>query len=543
MKNNIIPRISRSWMPTAVLLTGAFFSFTGPAMAQEAKDKTEKPNILVIMGDDVGYWNVSYNNFGMMGYRTPNIDKIAAEGIKFTDYYGQQSCTAGRAAFITGQNPVRTGLTKVGTPGARIGLQPEDPTIASLLKPLGYVTGQFGKNHLGDRNEFLPTVHGFDEFYGNLYHLNAEEEPERPDYPKSKAFHERRGPRGVLKTWATDTDDKTVHPRWGKVGKQKIEDTGPLTKKRMETVDDEFMGAAKDFISRAHKNKKPFFVWFNPTRMHVYTHIRPEHKGISGPKGNFYADGMVEYDNMVGTLTKHLDQLGISKNTIVIVTTDNGPHFNEWPDGAITPFRGEKNSNWEGAYRVPTAVRWPGRIPAGKISNGIVAHQDWLPTLLRAAGQDKVNEKLLEGHKVGDQTYKVHIDGFDLTDHLTEDKPSPRRLFVYPTDSGEICGIRYDDWKVVYMEQRAKRMGIWREPFVTLRAPKLFNLRRDPFERADTDSNVYDRWWMQNSANLGVASDIAIKYFKTYEKYPPRQKPASWDLNEVMIRLQSNPSQ
>ena len=502
----------------------------------------EKPNILVIMGDDIGYWNLSYNNRGMMGYQTPNIDRIANDGMIFTDYYAQQSCTAGRAAFITGQSTIRTGLTKVGMPGARVGIQKEDPTIADLLKPLGYATGQFGKNHLGDRNEFLPTVHGFDEFFGNLYHLNSEEEPEHPDYPKYEGFKEKFGPRGVLHSWATDKDDPTEQPRWGRVGKQKIEDTGALTRKRMETVDDEFLAAAQDFINRAHKDDKPFFVWFNPSRMHFYTHIRPEHRGISGPNGNFYSDGMVEYDNQIGTLLKQLDDLGIAENTIVIHTTDNGPHYNEWPDGGITPFRGEKNSNWEGAYRVPIAVRWPGKIPAGVVSNGIATHQDWLPTLLAAAGAPDIKERLLKGAEVGDKKFHVHIDGYNLLPLLTgKEKESPRRLFVYPTDGGEICGIRYDDWKLVYMEQRTKRMDIWRDPLVTLRAPKLFNLRRDPFERADTDSNNYDRWWIEHVGNFWPGAAVATEFFKTFEKFPPRQKPEKWNLSEIMERIQAKP--
>jgi len=521
------------------LVTGAMALTSAVAPVHAAP---RKPNILVIMGDDIGYWNLSYNNRGMMGYQTPNIDRIANEGIIFTDYYAQQSCTAGRAAFITGQNPIRTGLTKVGMPGARVGIQKEDPTIAELLKPLGYATGEFGKNHLGDRNEFLPTVHGFDEFYGNLYHLNSEEEPENPDYPKYK-FMERFDPRGVLHSWATDKDDETEQPRWGRVGKQKIEDTGALTKKRMETVDDEFLAAAQDFINRAHKDGKPFFVWFNPTRMHFYTHIRPEHKGISGPNGNFYSDGMVEYDNMIGALLKQLDDLGIAENTIVIETTDNGPHYNEWPDGGITPFRGEKNSNWEGAYRVSTAVRWPGKIPSGVVSNGIVAHQDWLPTLLAAAGAPDINERLLKGAEIGDKTFHVRIDGYNLLPYLTgQEKESPRRLFVYPTDAGEICGIRYDDWKVVYMEQNAKRMDIWRNPMVKLRAPKIFNLRRDPFERADTDSNTYDRWWIERIGNVKPGSVVAAEFFETFKEFPPRQKPERWDLSEVMEQIRAKPA-
>jgi arylsulfatase len=522
--------------------------FANAALAQNRSGTTrrgtteppKRPNILVIMGDDIGTWNLSYINRGMMGYRTPNIDRIAKEGITFTDYYAQQSCTAGRAAFITGQNPMRTGLTKVGLPGARVGLQKEDPTIANLLKPLGYVTGQFGKNHLGDRNEFLPTAHGFDEFFGNLYHLNSEEEPEDPDYPKYPGFKEKFGPRGVLHSFATEKDDPTEQPRWGRVGKQKIEDTGPLTAKRMETVDDEFLAATQNFINKAHEAGKPFFVWFNPSRMHFYTHIRPEHKGISGPNGNFYSDGMVELDNMVGSLLDQLDKLGIADNTIVINSTDNGPHYSEWPDGGITPFRSEKNTNWEGAYRVPTEVRWPGTIPAGTVSNGIVAHQDWLPTLLAAAGEPDIKQMLLKGLKVGDTTYKVHIDGFNVLPHITgKEKESPRRLFVYPTDGGEVAGIRYDDWKLVYMEQRTKHFDIWRDPLVTLRAPKLFNLRRDPFERADTDSNNYDRWWAVKMGNLKPGGVVATEFFETFKEYPPRQKPEKWNLSEIMNRIQA----
>ena len=509
----------------------------------EASAQQKNPNILVIMGDDIGTWNLSYINRGMMGYKTPNIDRIAKEGVSFTDYYAQQSCTAGRAAFITGQNPMRTGLTKVGLPGARVGLQKEDPTIADLLKPLGYVSGQFGKNHLGDRNEFLPTAHGFDEFFGNLYHLNSEEEPEDPDYPKYPGFKEKFGPRGVLHSYATDKDDPTEQPRWGRVGKQKIEDTGPLTSKRMETVDDEFLAATQKFINKAHEDEKPFFVWFNPSRMHFYTHIRPEHKGISGPNGNFYSDGMVELDNMVGSLLKQLDDLGIADNTIVINSTDNGPHYSEWPDGGNTPFRSEKNTNWEGAYRVPCEVRWPGKIPAGSVSNGIVAHQDWLPTLLAAAGAPDINEKLLKGHKIGDTTYKVRIDGYNVLPHITgKEKDSPRRLFIYPTDGGEVAAIRYDDWKLVYMEQRAKTTTVWREPLITLRAPLLFNLRRDPFERANTDSNQYNHWWAVKMGNMKPAGVVAAAFFETFKEFPPRQKPESWNLSEIMDRIQAKPT-
>ena len=488
-----------------------------PTLAQD------KPNILVIMGDDIGYWNLSYNNDGMMGYQTPNIDRIAAEGMVFTDYYGQQSCTAGRAAFITGQAPVRTGLTKVGVPGARVGIQKEDPTLAELLKPLGYVTGQFGKNHLGDRDEFLPTNHGFDEFFGNLYHLNAEEEPENRDYPQNPEFRKKFGPRGVIHSYANG----------------KVEDTGPLTKKRMETIDEEFLAATKDFIDRSHQSGKPFFVWFNSSRMHFYTHIKPEHDGLSGPNGNFYSDGMVEHDMQVGELLKQLDDLGISNNTIVLYTTDNGPHFNEWPDGGITPFRSEKNTNWEGAFRVPTVLRWPGRIKPGSRSNAITSHTDWVPTLLAAAGVPDVKEKLLAGYQAGDTTYKVHIDGYNLLPYLTgqEDK-SPRRGFFYFSDDGDFMGIRYDDWKVVYMEQRAQKFDVWREPFIKLRTPKIFNLRRDPFERADTDSNNYNHWWSQRVYIIGPAQMAAMTFLQTYKEFPPRQKPAAFNLDEVMRNME-----
>ena len=416
-----------------------------------------------------------------MGYRTPNIDRIANEGIAFTDYYGQQSCTAGRAAFITGQNPIRTGLTKVGMPGADVGLQAEDPTIAELLQPLGYATGQFGKNHLGDKDKFLPTVHGFDEFFGNLYHLNAEEEPEDVDYPKDPAFKERFGPRGVLHAWA---DGK---------GGQKIEDTGPLTKKRMETIDDEVTEHALDFIDRKHKEGKPFFMWYNTSAMHFRTHCAEKHVGKSGQ--GFYNDVMVAHDENIGRMLDKLDELGIADDTIVVYSTDNGPHYNTWPDGGITPFRSEKNTNWEGGWRVPAFVRWPDKFKAGTVLNGIVSGQDWLPTFLAAAGDPDINQKLLKGHHAGDKTFKVHIDGINMLPYLMgEVEESPRTFFVYISDDGDILAIRMGDWKTVLMEQRAKQLMCWVEPFVPLRIPKMFNLRRDPFERADENSNTYWDW-------------------------------------------------
>ncbi len=480
----------------------------------------KKPNILIIWGDDIGTWNISYNNRGMMGYRTPNIDRIGNEGVAFTDYYGQQSCTAGRAAFITGQNPLRTGLTKVGLPGADQGLCPEDPTIAEMLKPLGYATGQFGKNHFGDKDEFLPTNHGFDEFFGNLYHLNAEEEPELPDYPKDPAFRKRFGPRGVIHSFAGG----------------RIQDTGPLTKKRMETIDEEVTEKTLDFIDRANKEGKPFFVWWNSTHMHFRTHVKKEYEGRSGQ--GFYNDAMVYHDDQVGVLLKKLDDLGIADNTIVMYSTDNGPHFNSWPDAGITPFRSEKNTNWEGAFRVPAFVRWPGKIPAGTVLNGIVSHQDWLPTLLAAAGEPDIKGKLLKGHKAGARTFKVCIDGIDMLPYLTGAvKESPRDAFLYVNDDGQLVALRFNDWKLVFMEQRAKTCALWSEPFVPLRLPKLFNLRRDPFERADENSNTYWDWFFDHAFLLVPAQAYVAQQIQTVKDFPPRQKPASFNLDRVLEQL------
>jgi arylsulfatase A-like enzyme len=496
-----------------------------------------KPNILILWGDDIGWFNISHNNRGMMGYRTPNIDRIAREGIEFTDYYGQQSCTAGRAAFITGQNPVRTGLTKVGLPGADLGLQPEDPTIAELLKPHGYVTGQFGKNHFGDLNRFLPTIHGFDEFYGNLYHLNAEEEPEAPDYPKDPRFRERFGPRGVLHCQATDVDDPTEHPRFGRVGKQTIEDTGPLTKKRMETFDDDVTDRTIEFIKKAHAEGKPFFIWWNSTHMHFRTHIPKEAEGISGQ--GFYNDAMVLHDRAVGRLLDLLDELGIAEDTVVQYSTDNGPHFNAWPDGAITPWRSEKNTNWEGAFRVPCFVRWPGKFEAGKVLNGIVTHQEWLPTLLAVAGEPAVVEKLKKGHQAGEKTFHVHIDGYNILPYLTgEIDESPRNWFFYTNDDGQVTAVRVQDWKSVFMEQRAKGMMVWAEPFVELRLPKLFNLRRDPFERADESSNTYWDWCFDHTPGLYLAQALTAQQIQTFLEFPPRQRPAAFNLDAIMAKLE-----
>jgi arylsulfatase A-like enzyme len=495
-----------------------------------------KPNILILWGDDIGWFNISHNNWGMMGYKTPNIDRIAREGITFTDYYAQQSCTAGRAAFITGQNPVRTGLTKVGCPAAPIGLQPEDPTIAELLKPHGYVTGQFGKNHLGDRNMFLPTVHGFDEFYGNLYHLNAEEEPEVPDYPKMPQFKQFFGPRGLLHCKATDVDDPTEDPRFGKVGKQTIEDTGPLTRKRMETVDDDITARAIEFIRKAHAENKPFFVWWSATHMHLYTHIPEEAEGISGQ--GFYNDAMVLHDRAVGQMLDILDELGIADDTIVQYSTDNGPHYNTWPDGAITPWRSEKNTNWEGAFRVPCFVRWPGKFPAGKVRSDIVTHQEWLPTLLAAAGEPDIVEKLKAGCQVDGKYFHVHIDGNNILPYLTgETDKSPRNYFFYVDDDGQLTAFRFGDWKIVLLEQRAKTMQVWAEPFVELRIPKIFNLRRDPFERADENSNGYWNWVLEHFYIVPAAGAFLAQQLQTFKEFPPRQEAMSFDVDKIIAQM------
>jgi arylsulfatase len=503
----------------------------------------KKPNILVIFGDDIGQSNVSAYTHGLMGYHTPNIDRIAKEGMLFTDYYAEQSCTAGRSSFITGQCTFRTGLSKVGIPAAPIGLRKEDPTIAEMLKPLGYATGQFGKNHLGDKNEFLPTVHGFDEFFGNLYHLNAEEEPEARTYPRDPKYREMFGPRGVLKCKATDKDDETVQPRWGKVGKQTIEDTGALTRKRMETIDDETTDAAVDFLKRQKDAGKPFFCWMNTTRMHLRTHVRDEHRDKPGLTCRTeYADGMIEHDGHVGKLLKALDDLGLTNNTIVLYTTDNGPHMNTWPDGAMTPFRSEKNTNWEGAFRVPCMIRWPGHIKPGSISNEIVSGHDWSQTLLAAAGDPDVKDKLLKGYKVGDMTYKVHLDGFNQLPYLTgQAEKSPRRGFVYFNDDGDCVAVRYENWKAVFMEQRAPgTMRIWAEPFTTLRVPKFFDLRADPYERADITSNTYYDWFISNAGIMYGILAGTEEFLKTFKDYPPRQRASSFTIDQAMEKLKQS---
>lgn len=518
---------AKKTLSVALLLSVGCFAFASAFAA-------DKPNILVIMSDDVGITNLSAYSRGMAGYKTPNIDRIASEGALLTDYYAEQSCTAGRSAFITGQHPVRTGLTKVGFPGSPLGLQKEDPTLAELLKNHGYATGQFGKNHLGDRNEYLPTVHGFDEFYGNLYHLNAEEEPENPDYPTDPEFYKTKGPRGVLDCVASDVDDPTVDPRFGKVGKQVCKDTGALTKKRMETADEEFLDRTVKFIKKNEEAGKPWFAWLATSRMHFYTHLKKESEGVTGL--GIFADGMVEHDGHVGQILDLLEELKIDENTIIIYTADNGPHYNEWPDGGISPFRGEKNTNWEGGYRVPLLVKWPAQIPAGTISNEIVSSQDWVPTLMAAVGETDITEKLAKGHTADGKEFKVHLDGFNVLPHLAgKEEKSPREEFFYFSDDGQLVGVRHNNWKLVFAEQRAKGFRVWSEPFVSLRIPKPFNLRTDPFERADTDANNYDRWWIQRSAfSVTAIQEIVANFMSTFKEFPPRQKPAKFNVEDVM---------
>lgn len=498
-----------------------------------ANEEGKKPNIVVIFGDDIGQSNLSIYTKGLMGYFTPNIDRIAEEGLIFTDYYAEQSCTAGRAAFITGQSVFRTGLSKVGLPGADQGFKAEDPTIAELLKPLGYATAQFGKNHFGDKDEHLPTAHGFDEFYGNLYHLNAEEEPEQPDYPKESefpGFRKKYGPRGVLHSFANAD------------GTQKIEDTGPLTKKRMETIDDDIAARSIEYIEKQHKADKPFFVWVNFTHMHFRTHAKPESVGQAGRWLGPYADVMIDHDKNVGSVLKKLDELGITKDTIVIYSTDNGPHMNSWPDAGMTPFRSEKNSNWEGAYRVPAMVRWPGKIKAGSVSNGITSHLDWLPTLLAAAGEPDIKSKLLTGYQVGNKTFKIHLDGYNFLPYFTDkEKKSPRNEFLYFSDDGDLTGLRYDNWKFVFAEQRAPgTLQIWAEPFTKLRVPKIFNLRMDPYERADITSNTYYDYLLNHAFLLIPAQEYVAKFLATFKEFPPRQKAASFSIDQVLETMQKS---
>lgn len=526
------------------------FTFVGifalmlACVTAHAQDAAKKPNILILWGDDIGTSNVSAYSGGLMGYETPNIDRIGKEGLRFQHYYGEQSCTAGRAAFLTGQHGLRTGLTKVGFPGAPMGMSQLDPSIGGLMKNLGYTTGQFGKNHVGDRNPSLPTVNGFDEFFGNLYHLNAEEEPELPDYPKDPEYLKKFGPRGVLKCVATDVDDATEDPRFGKVGKQKIEDTGALTKKRMETIDDETSDAAIDFMKRQHAAGKPFFTWFNATRMHLRTHVRKEHRGRYTHGDSEYIDGMIEHDETIGKILNALDEMGLAENTIVVYSTDNGPHMNTWPDGAMTPFRSEKNTNWEGAFRVPCLVRWPGNIKPGTVSNQLMSHNDWIPTLCAIAGEPEIKQKLLNGYEANGITYKVHLDGYDQSKFLTSVEgtvgknngaKSARNDFFYTDDDGDLVAYRQGDYKFVFEEQRAAgQMQVWAEPFTRLRLQKIYNLYQDPFERADITSNTF--WdWQMNHVHLmyGVMQDI-FDFAMTYKQFPPRSIPPSFNPATIM---------
>ena len=514
-------------------------AITTPTWAQD------KPNILVIWGDDIGITNISAYSRGMMGYKTPNIDRIANEGAIFTDYYGEQSCTAGRAAFITGQIPFRTGLTKVGMPAAKQGLSAEDPTIAELLKNHGYATAQYGKNHVGDRNEYLPTVHGFDEYSGVLYHLNALEEPENVDYPKDPEFLAEFGPRNVINTWATDTDDPTVDPRWGRVGKQRIEDDGPLGKKRMETYDEETLKNSLAFIDKSVKEDTPFFLWHNTTRMHVFTHLSPKYQAMVAEKG-FYGAGMTEADDHTGALLQKLDDLGIADNTIVIYSTDNGAEVFSWPDGGATPFRGEKATTWEGGFRVPCVVRWPGVVKPGTVINDIFSHQDWLPTFMAAVGEPDIKQKLLKGHEADGKNFKVHLDGYDQTALLKGEGPSERKEIFYITDDGDLSAVRYNKWKVVFIQQKATGFDVWREPFVPVRFPYLVNLRADPYERAmmpgpsgRSASYEYDKWHAQRMWALVPAQSIVAKFLGTFEEFPPRQKPCSFSVGDALSTLQT----
>jgi arylsulfatase A-like enzyme len=502
----------------------------------------DKPNIVVIFGDDIGQSNVSAYSCGLMGYQTPNIDRLAKQGMMFTDYYAEQSCTAGRAAFITGQCVFRTGLSKVGMPAAPIGLQAEDPTIAELLKSQGYATGQFGKNHLGDRNEYLPTVHGFDEFYGNLYHLNAEQEPELPDYPKNPEFQARYGPRGVLDCKASDNDDPTTDPRWGRVGKQVIKDTGPLTDKRCETIDDDIAARANDYIERQSKAGKPFFVWVNFTHMHLRTKTKPESIGQAGPHQSPYHDTMVDHDKNVGQVLDKIDELGIADNTIVIYTTDNGPHMNTWPDGAMTPFRSEKDTGWEGAFRTPCFIRWPNKIKPGTISNEIISSLDWAPTLLAAAGVPDIKEKLLQGFEAAGKTFKVHLDGYNQLPYLTgETDKSARQEYFYFSDDGDLLALRYGNWKFVFAQQRSPgTLALWGEPFVKTRLPWLYNLRTDPYEKATITSNTYWDWYIDHAFLMYPVQEVVGQFLMTFKEFPPRQKAASFTISDVMEMLQSH---
>ena len=538
---------------TSTLVAAATMTSGALAQAQKAAPAAQpaapasagsRPNILIIWGDDVGIANISAYSNGLMGYETPSIDRIAREGLKMQHYYGEQSCTAGRAAFLTGQHGIRTGLTKVGFPGAPMGMSQLDPSVGGLIKNLGYATGQFGKNHVGDRNESLPTVNGFDEFFGNLYHLNAEEEPELPDYPKGPAYLAKYGPRGVLKCKATDRDDPTVDPRFGKVGKQTIEDTGALTKKRMETIDDETSAAAIDFMKRQQTAGKPFFCWFNGTRMHLRTHVRASHRGRYTHGDSEYIDGMMEHDDTVGALLKALDDMGVANDTIVVYSSDNGPHMNTWPDGAMTWFRSEKNTNWEGAFRVPCLVRWPAAIKPGTVSNELMSHNDWIPTFCAIAGEPDIVNKLKAGYTANGVNYKVHLDGYDQSQFLrnvsgtaanNNGTKSARDKFFYSDDDGLLVGLRLGDYKYVFSEQRKEgTMGVWAEPFTTLRLQKMFNLFQDPFERADITSNTYWDWLINHVGNVYGMNEEVFAFVASFKDFPPRSFPPSFNPANIL---------
>lgn len=504
--------------------------FAGSSLAQAA---TEKPNILVIWGDDIGWYNISAYHRGVMGGSTPNIDRIAHEGAMFTDHYAQQSCTAGRSAFITGQHPYRVGLLKVGMPGSTIGLQAKDPTIAELLKPQGYMTAQIGKNHLGDRNEFLPTVHGFDEFFGTLYHLNAQEEPEDPDYPKDPTFLAKYGPRNVLDATASDVDDPTEDPRFGRVGKQVIKDAGPLTRKRMETIDDEQLERSLDFIDRAHAAGKPFFLWHNLTRMHVFTRLAPKWDGKTGY--GLYADGMAQFDWVVGELLNKLDTLGIADNTIVVVSSDNGAEVMSWPDGGNTPFHGEKGTTWEGGMRVPQVVRWPGVIESGTVVNAIMSHEDWLPTLLAAAGDPDIKKELKQGLQVGDKSFKTHLDGYNFMPFFKgETDKGPRREIFYFDDNASLNAVRVNDWKIHFKVQEGNLQD---SVLRSVNMPYVINIRQDPFERFMRESKMYFRWWADKLWTFVPAQEVVGEFVASFKEFPPSQPSATFGPDQALEEL------
>ncbi|MBW1819370.1 MAG: arylsulfatase [Deltaproteobacteria bacterium] len=504
--------------------------------------EAKKPNILVIWGDDVGITNISAYSHGIMGYKTPNIDRIAKEGALFTDYYGEQSCTAGRSSFVTGQLPFRVGLSKVGMPGAKQGISDKDPTIAELLKNHGYVSGQFGKNHLGDRNEYLPTVHGFDEYAGVLYHLNALEEPENVDYPKDPEFFKKFGPRDAIHTWATDENDPTDQPRWGMVGKQKIKSLGQVTKKRMETYDDETIAQSVDFMKRAVKADKPFFIWHNTTRTHAFTHLRKKYADMISEKG-FMGAAMTEFDDGIGVLLKELDDLGIADNTIVIISSDNGAMKFSWPDGASSPFRGEKATTWEAGFRVPAVVRWHGVIKPGTVINDIFHHMDWLPTLLAAAGEPDIKEKLLKGHEAVGKTFKVHLDGYNQLSLLKGEAPGTRKEIHYITDDGDYAAFRYKKWKITFLTQEQNGMDVWDAPYVPHRFPRISDLRADPFEEASARnaSMAWQNWQFRRAFLLVPAQGFVGDFLASFKEFPPRNKPASFSVGDALKMLQTAP--